>query len=78
MAKTRNVDEMVCSFMAVVHKAFHFANRSLKIYKNKRVRLPKYVMKLIYKKRRCWKLLHTSNGNDPLKEDKLLKHTTAC
>ena len=70
-AKIRNVDEMVCLFTAVIDKAIYFANRSMRIHENKRRRLPKYVTKLIYKKRRCWKRLHTSSGNDPLEEDKL-------
>ena len=34
-AKTRNVDEMVCSFMPVIDKAIPFANSSLRIHKTK-------------------------------------------
>ena len=63
--------------MAVIDRAIPFANCPMRIHKNKGVKLPKHVMKLIYKKRRCWKRISTSNGNDPLKEDKLLKYTAA-
>ena len=49
--KINNVDEMVCSFMAVIDEAIYNASRSMRIQKNKRARLQKYVMKLTNKKR---------------------------
>ena len=73
LAGKQNVDDMVSSFMQVIDLAISFIQTRKTINHKVKQKLRKYVRKLMYKKRECWKKLQNASGNDSRRHEKLQK-----
>ena len=77
LAGKQNVDDMVSSFMQVIDLAILFTQTRKTINHKVKPKLRKYVRKLMYKKRECWKKLQNASDNDSRRNEKLQKFREA-